>query len=292
MELSSKQEIGVGVLVIAGVALFAALMFWLTGRDVGGEGVPVRMALETAAGLEKGDPVMVSGVKKGRVASVVLERRGRIAVVFNVDRDVAPRRDAAVTIGALDFFGAKFVDYDPGASEEPLPPDAELVGTQAPALTDLATDLGHRAGGLMDSLSAIASPQLGRDLHNTLVSLQRSMNALTTIVEGPAMKQATATLAATEQALVRLDSVLAGLNQAQLDSVTGNLNALTRNLASSTASLDSLLGMMRRGEGTLGRLATDSALYVRLTDVLASVDSLIVDLRMRPGRYLPTVKVF
>lgn len=292
MELSSRQEIGVGVLVIASVVLFAALMFWLTGRDVAGEGVPVRMALETAAGLEKGDPVMVSGVKKGRVASVALERRGRIAVVFNVDRDVAPRRDASAVIEALDFFGAKFVDYDPGSAEEPLPADSALVGKQAPALADLATDLGRRAGGLVDSLSALASPQLGRDLHNALVALQRSMNALTAIAEGPVVKQATATLAATEQALVRVDSVLGGLDQAQLDSITTNLNALTGSLASSTASLDSLLDMMRRGEGTLGRLATDTALYVNLSNLLASLDSVLVDFRMRPGRYLPTVKVF
>ena len=292
MELSYKQEVGVGILVIAGVVLFGGMLFWLTGREVGGAGLPVRMVLETAAGLEKGDPVMVSGVKKGRVASVALEKPGRVVVVFNVDADVPPRIDAAVTVAALDFFGAKFVDYRPGERAETLPPDRELIGVRAPELSDLATDLGGRAGELLDSASAIVNPRLGEDLHNTLVSLQRTMSALTRISEGPLVNQTTKTLAATEQALVRVDSLLSGVNTARVDSLTANLNNLTRTLASSTESLDSILGMMRRGEGSLGRLATDSSLYVNLSHVLASLDSILVDFKLRPGRYLPTVKVF
>ena len=292
MELSYKQEVGVGILVIAGVVLFGGMLFWLTGRDVGGEGLPVTMVLETAGGLDKGDPVMVSGVKKGRVASVTLERPGRVVVVFNVDRDVPPRADAKVTVTALDFFGAKYLNYRPGESADPLPPDRELVGNRAPELADLATDLGARAGGLLDSASALVNPRLADDLHNTLVVLQRTMTVLTRVGEGPLVGQATQTLAATEQALLRLDSVLAGVNTARVDSLTTNLNQLTRNLASSTASLDSLLGMMQRGEGSLGRLATDSSLYVNLSHVLASLDSILVDFKLRPGRYLPTVKVF
>ena len=292
MELSYKQEVGVGVLVIAGVVLFTGMLLWLTDRDVGGPGVPVRMVLETAAGLQKDDPVMVSGVKKGRVKSVALEKPGRVVVVFNVDGDVPPRIDASVTVGALDFFGAKFVDYRPGERAEPLPAEHELIGSRSPELSDLASDLGGRAGELLDSASAIVNPRLGEDLHNTLVALQRTMATLTRIGEGPVVNQATKTLAATEGALVRLDSVLAGINTARMDSLTGNLNSLTRNLASSTASLDSILGMMRRGEGSLGRLATDSSLYVNLSHVLASLDSILVDFKVRPGRYLPTVKVF
>ncbi len=48
---------------------------------------------------------------------------------------------------------------------------------------------------------------------------------------------------------------------------------------------------MTQGEGTLGRMATDTMLYKNLTSTLAALTSLLTDLKERPGRYL-TVKVF
>jgi phospholipid/cholesterol/gamma-HCH transport system substrate-binding protein len=48
---------------------------------------------------------------------------------------------------------------------------------------------------------------------------------------------------------------------------------------------------MDRGEGTLGRMATDTLLYSNLNATLKSLTELLTDLKERPGRYL-TVKVF
>ena len=45
------------------------------------------------------------------------------------------------------------------------------------------------------------------------------------------------------------------------------------------------------GEGTLGKVATDTMLYKNLTETLGSLSELLKDLKERPGRYL-TVKVF
>jgi len=48
---------------------------------------------------------------------------------------------------------------------------------------------------------------------------------------------------------------------------------------------------MDRGEGTLGKMASDTLLYRNLNETLTSLTALMTDLRERPGRYL-TVKVF
>jgi phospholipid/cholesterol/gamma-HCH transport system substrate-binding protein len=173
-----------------------------------------------------------------------------------------------------------------------LPADRILTGSRTPELTDIAAGIGVRANELLDSANSLVSSRLGEDLHLTMVALRRAMDALSRVGTGPLVPQTTATLAATEQLLVRLDSTLGGASGGRVDSLTANLNAVSASLARSTESLDSLLAMMRRGEGTLGRLATDSALYVNLTHVLASLDSILVDFKLRPGRYLPTVKVF
>jgi phospholipid/cholesterol/gamma-HCH transport system substrate-binding protein len=73
--------------------------------------------------------------------------------------------------------------------------------------------------------------------------------------------------------------------------LTANLQQLTTQLARSTTTLNDLMARINRGEGTLGKLATDTLLYGDLHKALDAVTNLLNDLRERPGRYL-TVKVF
>ena len=74
MELSYKEEVGVGAMVILGLIAFTVGMFWLTGRSITSKGVSVPVVFKNISGLKEGDPVRVSGVKKGRVGQVRLER--------------------------------------------------------------------------------------------------------------------------------------------------------------------------------------------------------------------------
>src|SRR2546427_8504424 len=76
MELSYKEEVSVGVMVIAGLVVFTIGMFWLTGRSFTSSGVTMQAEFANVKGLKEGDPVRVSGVKKGRVQQVQLRRVG------------------------------------------------------------------------------------------------------------------------------------------------------------------------------------------------------------------------
>ena len=282
-------------MVIAGLVLFTVAMFWLTGRSLTSDAVLVRVDFSNVSGLKEGDPVMVSGVKKGRVAQVRLERVGRVTVTLELNPDVRPRSDASAIVASLDFFGAKFIDYFPGSRDEPLPQTREIRGTSEEALTDLAAGVATRANELIGNATGLVSEQLTVDIHNTLVATQRGMNVLADAGSGPLVRQTTSTLASLERVMVRLDSVLASpaVSRAgtRLDTLSVSLADLTNHLGDATASLDTLLGKMNRGEGTLGKLAADTMLYKNLNETLASLTALLKDLKDRPGRYL-TVKVF
>lgn len=291
MDLTVRQEVSVGALVIVGAGLFVALMFWLNDTDVGGKGVPVDVLFTNAAGIEAGDPVWVSGVKKGRVSLVRLQSVGKVAVVLNVDADVAPRLDAAAAVASLDFLGNKIIDYRPGTRDEPLPQGTIIVGTQNEELASMAGGLATRVDELIGNATALVSSQLSVDIHNTLTATQRALDVLTKAGSGPLVAQTTATLAATERTMARLDSILGSSTGKRVDTLTANLARLSNSLSTASASLDSLLGKMARGEGTLGRMATDTLLYTNLNETLASLNALLKDLKERPGRYL-TVKVF
>src|SRR6266699_709822 len=122
MDLTYKQEVGVGAIVLVTVGLFLAAMFYFTGRSLRTGGITVDVMFESVAGLKQGDPVLVSGVKKGRVARVALERVKSVRVTLEIAKDVRPHIDASAAVASLDLFGAKFIDYNPGTPEKAVLP--------------------------------------------------------------------------------------------------------------------------------------------------------------------------
>ena len=295
MDLTYKQEVGVGALVLAGLTLFVVGLFWFSGRSIRHKGVYAHIVFSNVAGLKEGDPVLVSGVKKGRVSRVFLERMGRVTVTLELSGDVRPKNDAAASIESLDFFGTKFIDYFPGSKDDYLPDSVTIVGTKSQELTDIASGVATRANELIGNATGLVNERLADDIHNTLIATQRGMAALSDVTKGPLVTQSTNSLAALERVMARLDTLLGSANVKttglRIDSLSANLQRLTGELSHSTTALNDLLGKVNRGEGTLGKLASDTLLYGNLNKTLEALTKLLDDLRERPGRYL-TVKVF
>jgi phospholipid/cholesterol/gamma-HCH transport system substrate-binding protein len=286
MDLTYKQEVGVGALVLAGFAVFLVGMFWLTGRSLRASGVAVDVMFESVAGLKQGDPVLVSGVKKGRVARVSLERVKSVRVTLEISRDVAPHIDASAAVAAMDLFGAKFIDYNPGARDEMLARGRVITGSNQPDITDVAQGVANRANELMENAANIVSDRLGEDIHNTLVVTQRAMTTLANAPDGPFIKQTTRTLQATERVMQRVDSMLGSGTGRNIDSISTNLARLTNHLSHTTAQIDTLISRINRGEGTLGRMAADSAMYHNLNALSVALTALLTDLKEHPDKYM------
>jgi phospholipid/cholesterol/gamma-HCH transport system substrate-binding protein len=287
VDLTYRQEVGVGAFVLVGVALFLVGMFWLTGQSLHATGISVDVMFESVAGLKQGDPVLVSGVKKGRVARVSLERVKSVRVTIEISKDVQPHIDASAAVSALDLFGAKFIDYNPGTPEkELLPSGRSLSGSNQPDITDVAQGVANRANELMQNAANIVSDRLGEDIHNTLVVTQRAMTTLANAPDGPFVKQTTRTLQATERVMMRVDSMLGSGTGKNVDSISANLARLTNHLGHTTAALDTLITRINRGEGTLGRLAADTAMYKNLRELSVALTVLLTDLKEHPDKYM------
>jgi len=287
VDLTYKQEVGVGAFVLVGLAVFLVGMFWLTGQSLRTSGMSLDVMFESVAGLKQGDPVLVSGVKKGRVARVSLQRVRSVRVTLEISKDVRPHLDASAAVAALDLFGARFIDYSPGTPEKELLPSGRLLtGSNQPDITGVAQGVANRANELMENAASIVSDRLGEDIHNTLIVTQRAMNTLADAPDGPFVKQTTRTLQATERLMQRVDSMLGAGTGANIDSISRNLALLSARLSHTTAALDTLLTRMNRGEGTLGRMAADTMMYANLRDLSASLTALLTDLKENPDKYM------
>ena len=69
------------------------------------------------------------------------------------------------------------------------------------------------------------------------------------------------------------------LNKLPLDQTMSNVNGMTANLMKFTENLNN-------PNSTLGELTQDSELYDRLNRLTADIDSLIIDIKKNPKRYI------
>lgn len=291
---SYHKEATVGLLVIVGAVLFVLGTMWLSGRAIGNP-PGIRVAFADVATLKEGSPVRVSGAVIGQVERIELERPGRVVLTLTYDDNlVTPTVNAKAALVGVGMLGDMVVDLDPGTGA-PLGPDQVLEGTLAPGLFDLGGNLAEQATTTLTSLNAMLDTALVADLRRTLASSERLMAYLADSRTGPTA-EVNATMRALQGVSTRLDSTLGAVDAralgARLDSTMQTTAALATQLAASTAQVDSILAAIRRGEGTLGKLAADSGLYMDLRRTLQSTSDLVDELAKNPGKIGVTVKLF
>jgi phospholipid/cholesterol/gamma-HCH transport system substrate-binding protein len=294
MDLHYKREVTVGALVLAAIVLFVVGALWLGGKSLGGGDDLTTIEFAQVGNLKEGSPVLISGVNKGKVEQIRLIEPGKVRVMIGLAEDVVPRSDATARIMSISALGEVAIAFDPGRSSEPLG-RGPILGTTEMALTDRVAALGDRADSVMLGAQQLVSQRTADDLHATMIAMQRMLNTVADRIPA-STTEATRTMAAFRDLSTRLDSTLAspGLTRglANLDTVTSSLAAMTTQLSRTGATLDTLLAAINRGEGTLGKFASDTGLYADMRGTLQSLKALIDDIKREPGRITVQLKVF
>ncbi len=296
MELSYKREAAVGAVIIAAIILFVIGTTWLSGRSVGGRTKDFwKVQFRDAGNLKTSSPVRISGVPIGRVEHIELIDVGKVLVFISLPERITPKVDATAKVVAVGFVGDAAVEFNPGDAPVPLSRDRVVIGSQSPGLADKAQELGDRADSILLGAQEIVNRRTAEQLRSTLTALeatlratQRTMQVYGDSTHGPTA-ELTRTMASFRQLSTRLDSTLGNPALARTlrrtDTLTGNLSAMT-------ARLDTLLAAVNRGQGTLGKFATDSGLYYDMRDLSQSMKALLDELKKNPGKVGVTVKLF
>lgn len=246
MKEEQRNEIKVGLTVIAGllVLLFGFSVFknWSIGKDQ----YELRMHFPQSSGLQRGDQVSVNGVRCGEVADVRLENGG-VLVTALIESDVVVHQDAVPVIQMLELMGGKKIDIRQSSSGAPADAGFVLRGRVDPDIAGALGVLGQAEG---DITSITAQTD----------SLLRSLNA---VVGDKAL------ISSVKETVANLHAITGDLrgyvsrNDDKLDRITGNLLRLTDRA-------DTLLADLQPRIGT----GIDKA-----ETVLGNTDSLVTDVR-------------
>ena len=145
----TRTEIMVGFFVLVGIACLGYLAIKLGKLEVlGNSGYSVYADFPSVAGLKRGDPVEIAGVKVGRVEKMGLaEDRARLEL--RVQDDIKLQEDVIASVRARGLIGDKFVLITPGASEKIIPPGGRIRETDSPP--DIPDLIGKFVGGDLTS---------------------------------------------------------------------------------------------------------------------------------------------
>jgi phospholipid/cholesterol/gamma-HCH transport system substrate-binding protein len=294
MDFRYSREAIVGAIVVVAILVFIFGTMWLSGRSVSSDNL-ARIQFANVSGLKRASPVRVSGVNVGKVEKIEFIDVGKVMVTASLPDQIRARVDAEAKIVSVTLVGDYAVDFDPGRAAEFLPPGKVILGTQDLGLSGRAMELSDRADSILIGAQAIVNKETAEQLRSTLTALegtlraaQRTMQIYADSTRGPTA-ELTRTMASFRQLSDRLDSTLA--NPALSRALT-RTDTLTGNLAAMTARFDSTLAAINRGQGTLGKFATDSGLYYDMRDLSRSMKELLDELKKNPGKVGVTVKLF
>ncbi len=292
MELRYQREATVGVFLIAATLLFVFLLMWLRGKSLR-RGEVLDVAFSDVVGLKVGDPVRTSGVGVGTVKSIRLDRPGRVIVQLELTQRQEPRVDAQAVVRALDFFGARYIDFQPGAGA-PLPEDSAIHGEIEPGFGEMAQTLTNQGRQVLGNAAELVGEANNRQLRAAILRAQQLLDQLGRSVD-TGTTQGIRTLQELWQVLHRMDVLLADpaaqRSLANVQDLTANLADATATLRHTSVVLDSLLSKVNAGRGTMGQLVNDPALLTELRRTNHHLDSLLTDFMAHPKKYI-NVHVF
>lgn len=301
MQYENELKVG-AVILLATVAFFLGIRFFQDIPLFGGT-YPMHARFEEAGGLVSGNPVHMKGVNVGSVESVSLDQETQsVHVRLQIQNDVRIPEGSHARVTGFSGLGGVRISINPGPGENPsLPPGSTLPGppegTVLDRLTDQAPTLATKADSVLTNTNTtmralnqqLLDPQ--SDLRQTLTSLRGLTSDLEEVTD--------AEKANIQQLLQNLQAIsgdLRAFTDQNSDSLSlavhrlnRSLDRLNRGLASfeeTSARLDALTTKMSEGDGTVGRLVNDPALYMKLDSAAAQTNRLLRDLQENPGRYL------
>ena len=308
-------EFWVGLFTLISL-LIALYMVFRTGdlRLERQPGYNVLVDFPDVAGLDVGDTVRVAGVEVGKVESISL-RENLGQVTLSIDHRVPLYEDATAQVETYGLLGDRYISIDPGHSKLPrVDPGGEIHSAVSPEELDtlfaklsevaddiktVTTTLRNVLGGEEGELALRQILENSRDLSKELVEtvrqnqedfrqITKQVAILTREMQGmvaenrEAVHRTLATVPETAENVRKITTDARRLFDDHYEDISetlSNLRVASLQLEASLKAMEQIAGQIREGEGTLGKLVQDDALYVEAESTLREMRNLIEDLR-------------
>jgi phospholipid/cholesterol/gamma-HCH transport system substrate-binding protein len=300
--LNISNETKVGSLAIVAVTLLILGFNFLNGEELFQTSYTLTARYKNIDGLIPGNKVVINGLQVGSVKDLKLDQKtGLIFATFTLKKDILVPADSKAMIYASDLLGAKSVAIIMGKDKKVLK-DGEMVGdsiaetlsnkvmTEVLPLKDRFDALLINVDALVTNLRTVLSDKNKANIEGTLEQINHLTHGLDSILSktnGIAgdMKVFSAGLANQSANIEKTTKNITKFSDT-LAASSGTLKQTLEKANESMLSLKSVMAKLDKGEGSAGLILNDKKLYENLNASTKSLDSLLVDLKAHPNRYL------
>ena len=285
------KEIKIALVAVLGIlVLFFGLNF-LKGMTIFSNDNTYFVSFKDISGLSSSNPIYADGYKVGVVKHINYDydNNGNIIVQIDLNKDLRIPKGSSAEINS-DLMGNVKMNL-------------LLANNPRERVNPGDTIIGGMNSGLMGKVAALVPT-----VEKMLPKIDSILTRVNTLLGDPAIANSlhniegiTTNLNTTSQ---QLNILATGVNKSvpglmhKTDGILTNTNKFTSNLASvdvagtmaqvdeTIANLKSFTNKLNSKDGTLGHLMNDPTLYNNMNNTMISADSLLINVRQHPKRYV------
>ena len=250
-------------------------------------------------GLSPSNPVTLNGYKIGKVQKINFNSNDTKELIVDIviENDVKFSKTSKAELYETGLIGGKAIaivpDYDNNAIAES---GDYLIGSIKPGLTDLVNQIMPQIQLQLEAVMKKAEIVLSNI--NTLFDKETKESLKSSIEEFASLTNSLSETSGNINDFIKdnspnLTTTIDNLNATSLkmkdmsNSMSEvDLNLILTNLDSTISNLNNITNRLNQGEGTIGKLIYDDALFENLDNATKNLEELIEDIKLNPKRYI------
>ena len=300
-----------GLLIFVLTGLFLIGIMYIQDISIKKSNYSFTVIFANVQGLNEGDDVNMLGKRIGKVSRAKIIGQ-KIAVELSIDNSFAFKIpiDSKIEVKSEGLMGSKYVSINPGVNDKKYILAGETVEGQreydfseiTPGIVPITQDIGVFARRLKATLGEEEKDRI----RNTILNIESLTSELDGFVKGyrdvlskterESLKDIVNNLKTASETIKEkvdndLSQILAGLKNVSdqsedLKQAIINLKSSSESLNLSSKKFENILTKIDSGEGTLGKMINDPALYDNLNALSKDGRELVQDIKDNPTKYM------
>jgi phospholipid/cholesterol/gamma-HCH transport system substrate-binding protein len=295
MALKVTREVKTAVLVISGIVLFIYLFNYLKGENLFDSNITYYTRFDYNA-LNTSSPITIKGNTVGKITRISYDfDSGKTLVELSVKKELRFSKNSIVRLYELGIMGGNALAIIPAKEGEMAQKGDFLESEVEPGLVrSLTKNFSGLSTGLdstlksADTLLISLNKVVNDDSENGLKAVLAELN--TTLKGYKNLSYSVNTMISKNDEnitdiLENFKIISQDLTQLSAELKEANLGDAVAKLDTTLAGVNSLIAGLEKGNGTMGKLLKDEALYNNLKGVSKEMEELLRDIKLHPKRY-------